>query len=34
MDNQQISRIDRYICKFENPVIEEKYILYNINLGN
>ena len=26
MDNQQISRIDRYTCKFENPVMEEKYI--------
>ena len=26
MDGQQISRIDRYTCKFENPVMEEKYI--------
>ena len=34
MDNQQIARIDRYTCKFENPVMERlKYILYN-NLGN
>ena len=26
MENNQISRIDRYTCKFENPVMEEKYI--------
>ena len=26
MNNNQISRIDRYTCKFENPVMEEKYI--------
>ena len=26
MDNQQISRIDRYTCKFENPVMEDRYM--------
>ena len=26
MDNQQIARIDRYTCKFENSVMEDQFM--------